>query len=285
MLNDLHIHTTYSDGAFTPDEIIAMARERKIRWISITDHDTLGAYGNFQDQFEDIDIIPGIEVSTYYKGHEIHILSYFHATDDPALLALLDRSKTDRVDRYHKILKNLSDLGILLPDTAPPKDSYGRAHIAKLLIAHGYVKNIREAFELYLDVDKVAYEKRYKIDTRLALKTLRAAGGIPILAHPGEKLNNLHFERLVLELKTYGLLGIEVYHPSHTKEMTNRFYALARKNHLLITGGSDFHGQLDRTISGANDKLGRYGLNDHLMAQLQKAHLNLTKQAQRRSER
>ena len=275
MLNDLHIHTTYSDGAFTPDEIINMAREKGIRYISITDHDTMGAYGNFDDVHEDLTIISGVEVSTYYKGLELHILSYFHNPKDEPLLALLDRFKNDRVERYYKILRNLENLKIHLPDEAPPMDSYGRAHIAKLLIDHGYVKNIKEAFQLYLDVDKIAYEKRFKIDTREALRALRSAGGIPVLAHPGDKLYNLHFEALLKELKVHGLLGLEVYHPSHRRELSNKLYATARKNHLVITGGSDYHGQHGAKFTGSNDKLGRYGLNDHLLLKLITFHQKL----------
>jgi len=277
MLNDLHIHSTYSDGAFTPEEIIDLARERNIRYISITDHDTLGAYGHFQSDREDITVIPGVEVSTYFKGKELHILSYFHDPEDKNLLSLLEKFKNDRTERYHKILGNLSDLDIHLPDTEPPMDSYGRAHIAKLLIEHGYVENIKEAFNVYLDVDKIAYEKRYKIDTRDALKSLRAAGGIPVLAHPGEKLYTLHFEELISELKVYGLLGLEVYHPSHKKELCDRLYAIARKHKLVITGGSDFHGQPGSPLSGPNDKLGRYGLNDYLMMKLIQCDANLKK--------
>jgi len=277
MLNDLHIHTTYSDGAFTPDEIIEMAREKGIRYISITDHDTMGAYGNFSTDYEDLTIITGVEVSTYYRGLELHILSYFHDPYDETLLALLDRFKTDRVERYHKILGNLEDLDIFLPDEAPPQDSYGRAHIAKLLIEHGYVKNIKEAFNIYLDVDKIAYEKRFKIDTREALKALRDAGGIPVLAHPGEKLYNLHFEQLLAELKVHGLLGLEVYHPSHRKELSNKFYALAKKHRMVISGGSDFHGQLDLKKNSFNDRLGRFGLNEHLMMKLIIYNRNLKK--------
>src|SRR5690554_1970986 len=127
MLSDLHIHTTYSDGAFTPDEIIEMAREKGIRYISITDHDTMGAYENLQTEYKDLTVISGVEVSTYYKGLELHILSYFHDPFDKPLLDLLERFKTDRVERYHKILKNLEEMDIHLPDEAPPKDSYGRA--------------------------------------------------------------------------------------------------------------------------------------------------------------
>lgn len=272
MLNDLHIHTTYSDGAFTPDEITEMARKRNIKFISITDHDTMGAYGHFKDDYDDITVIPGVEVSTYYMGRELHILSYFHDPFDKNLLSLLEKFKSDRIDRYYKILSNLKDLDIQIPESEPPMDSYGRAHIAKLLIEHGYVRNIKEAFNVYLDVDKIAYEKRFKIDTKDALQALRAAGGIPVLAHPGEKLYNLHFEKLILELKVYGLLGLEVYHPSHKKELSNRLYDMARKNKLIITGGSDFHGQLDSNLSGSNDKLGRYGLNDYLTQKLLSTH-------------
>ncbi len=272
MLNDLHIHTTFSDGAFTPEEIMTMAKKKKIAYISITDHDTTGAYGHFDEKDDDITVISGVEVSTYYKGLELHILSYFHNPYDEKLLSLLERFKNDREERYYKILKNLDDLQVSLPNEVPPEDSFGRAHIAKLLVSHGYVKNIKEAFNLYLDVGKSAYEKRYKIDTRDALKALRQAGGIPILAHPGEKLDNLHFEKLILDLKVYGLLGIEVYHPSHSKALTNKFYGIAQKNSLVITGGSDFHGDRDMPMGGYQDKIGRFGLNDYLLDKLIKTH-------------
>ena len=270
MLNDLHIHTTFSDGAFTPEEIITMAKAKKIKTISITDHDTTGAYGTFNDKDDEVTVISGVEVSTYYMGLELHILSYFHEPHDENLVSLLSKFKNDREDRYFKILKNLEDLNISLPDEAPPKDSYGRAHIAKLLVAHGHVKTIKEAFNQYLDVGKIAYEKRYKIDTRDALKALRQAGGIPILAHPGEKLDNLHFEKLLHDLKVYGLLGIEVYHPSHSKSLTNKYYGLAQKTRLVITGGSDFHGERDMPRGGYQDKMGRFGLNDYLLERLLK---------------
>ncbi len=272
MLNDLHIHTTYSDGAFTPDEIIAMAKKKNIDYISITDHDTTGAYGNFNESDSDITIISGVEVSTYYQGLELHILSYFHDPQDKHLVSLLNRFKNDREERYYKILSNLEDQGIVLPDEVPPKDSFGRGHIAKLLVSHGHVSSIKEAFNRYLDVGKSAYEKRYKIDTRDALHALRNAGGIPILAHPGEKLANLHLEKLLLDLKVHGLLGIEVYHPSHNKALTNYYYGIASKKKLVITGGSDFHGDINMTPGGYQDKIGRYGLNDYLMQRLLKTH-------------
>lgn len=275
MLNDLHIHTTYSDGAFTPDEIIAMAKKKNIDYISITDHDTTGAYGKFSENTSNVKVISGVEVSTYYQGLELHILSYFHDPHDDNLNALLDRFKNDREERYYKILKNLEELGIELPDEAPPRDSFGRGHIAKLLVSHGYVHNIKEAFNLYLDVGKSAYEKRYKIDSRDALRALRNAGGIPILAHPGEKLANLHFEKLLFDLKVHGLLGIEVYHPSHSKVLTNHFYGIAQKKRLMITGGSDFHGDKNMVPGGYQDKMGRYGLNDYLMQKLLKTHSKL----------
>ncbi len=275
MLNDLHIHTTFSDGVFTPEEIIIMAKKKKIAYISITDHDTTGAYGNFDELDDEITVISGVEVSTYYKGLELHILSYFHNPYDENLLTLLDRFKNDREKRYYKILKNLEELHVSLPDEAPPKDSFGRAHIAKLLISNGYVKNIKEAFNIYLDVGKSAYEKRYKIDTRDALSALRRAGGIPILAHPGEKLDSLNFEQLILDLKVYGLLGMEVYHPSHSKELTNKFYNIAQKHKLVITGGSDFHGEPDMNMGSYQDKMGRFGLNDYLLHKLINTHEKL----------
>lgn len=265
MLNDLHIHSSFSDGAFTPEELLEIAREKGIRYISITDHDTLNAYDSFRvDDTSSVRVIPGLEVSTYYKGREIHLLSYFHDPYDRELRDILEKIKTDRVDRYDRIMENLRNLGLELPTDLPPLDSYGRAHIAKMLVSQGYVRSFQDAFDIYLDVDKLAYEKRFKIDTRDAITLLVHAGGIPVLAHPGEKLYNLHFEDLLKELKAVGLLGIEVYHPAHKKELSNRMYGLARKYGLVITGGSDFHGYRN----GTADILGRFGVNDKLLKRL-----------------
>lgn len=265
MLNDLHIHSSFSDGAFTPEELLKIAEEKGIRCISITDHDTLNAYDSFRvDASSPVRVIPGLEVSTYYKGRELHLLSYFHDPFHEELRELLEKIKTDRVDRYDRIMENLRNLGLDLPTDLPPLDSYGRAHIAKMLVSQGHVKSFQDAFDIYLDVDKLAYEKRFKIDTREAIPLLVRAGGIPALAHPGEKLYNLHFEELLKELKAAGLLGIEVYHPSHKKELSNRLYGLARKYGLCITGGSDFHGYRN----GSTDILGRFGVNDKLLKRL-----------------
>lgn len=265
--SDLHIHSSYSDGSLTPKEIIDIAIKKSVNCISITDHDTVLSQYELLERHNGIKVIPGIELSTEYNGHEVHILGYYINVYNKALLDSLDIIHKERVDRVYSIIKRLSDLNIAISVSDIQVDKFvslGRPHIAKLLMEKGYVDSLREAFQLYLSKDKPAYIERFKINYKDALRLIRDSGGISVLAHPGELYRGIDIERLLKDLKVYGLNGIEVFHPSHNSKGINTFYNIARKYKLIISGGSDFHG--GNAKSEIN--IGTIGLDENLTAKL-----------------
>ncbi|HCW04539.1 MAG TPA: phosphatase, partial [Clostridium sp.] len=142
--------------------------------------------------------------------------------------------------------------------------SLGRPHIAKILQDKGYVNSIKEAFYLYLAKDRPAYIERYKLNYKETLRLIAQSGGIPVLAHPGEIYKSISMEKFIKELRVYGLKGIEVFHPSHTSDAVNRFYNMAKKYKLVITGGSDYHGGNTRS----DIRIGSVGLDYDLTKKL-----------------
>lgn len=243
--SDLHIHSKFSDGMLWPDEIVAIAKSKKINCISITDHDTIDSQFIIENCKDDeIIIIPGIELSTEYKECEIHILGYFIDIYNSKLINELANIKKSREERAKNIIKKLSELNINIPfeQIENQKYSIGRPHIAKILVEKGFSANAKEAFRQYLIKGKPAYVERYKINYKEALKLINSSGGIPVLAHPAEIYKGISVESIIREFKAYGLKGIEVFHPSHNVKETNDYYNLAKKYSLIITGGSDCHG-------------------------------------------
>ena len=243
--SDLHIHSSYSDGSLTPKNIIDIAVQKKLNSISITDHDSISAYYEALKICQEVTLIPGIELSTEFDGHEVHFLGYFIDVYNEELVKVLNAIHKERVNRVYNTIDRLRNLNIDISNSDIQIDnlvSVGRPHIAKLLVEKGYVASLREAFHLYLAKGKPAYIERYKINYRDALKLIKDSGGIAILAHPGELYKGIDLEKLLKNLKVYGLHGIEVFHPSHCNKDINKFYNIARKYRLVISGGSDFHG-------------------------------------------
>lgn len=263
---DLHIHSNYSDGRLTPEEIVELAIKRNIKCISITDHDNIDSQyivNNYADS-KRIKIISGLELSSQYENIEIHILCYFIDTQNENLKLSLDEIKNNRQDRAKKIIQKLNEIDIDVNiediDRQYYDPSIGRLHIAKLLVKKGYTSSIKEAFQKYLIKDRPAFVERKKINYKEALKLISDAKGIAVLAHPGEIYKSMFGEKLIKSLKTYGLKGIEVFHPSHSPKVLNHYYNLAKKYSLLITGGSDCHGN---TIN-ADYGLGTMGMDEAL---------------------
>lgn len=263
---DLHIHSSYSDGMLSPEEIIELASKQGIKYISITDHDSISSQYIAYKNDTGVIVIPGIEFSTEYNDLEIHILGYFIDVNNERLNEVVDRLRKSRVERTYKILDKLkeNEVYIDIDEIALDKDSsIGRGNIANAIVKRGYAENYREAFSKYLIKGKSAYVKGNKLSYKETLKVISDAGGIPVLAHPGKIYRSIEIENIVRELKCYGLKGIEVYHPSHTKDQINNLYNLSKKFKLLITGGSDFHGPYNRDIL-----LGSYGINELLLNKL-----------------
>ncbi len=239
---DLHIHTVASDGLHTPARIVAMARDRGLRTIAITDHDTISGVPKALEAARDtsLEVIPGVEVSTRSKDVEPHLLGYYVDHTSDALVGTLSRFQSLRLQRAKEIVCRLRARDIHLSwerllDLAGGK-SVGRPHIARAMEDAGYVDSFREAFDGYLAEGKPAYVPRIKMTPAEAIVLLDEAGGIPILAHPW------HERSFVPSLVEDGLVGLEAYYPQYTSSMTTRLKRLAARHQLICTGGSDFHG-------------------------------------------
>ena len=264
---DLHIHSTASDGTFTPAEILQHAQQLDLAAISITDHDTLAGSKQALEIGipTSIGFITGVEISaapppSYPKPGSFHILGYAIQLEDPELNGALESLQDARENRNPAILKCLSDLGfpVTLTDvqTEAGDGQLGRPHIARFMVKKGWVDSIDEAFDTYLGAGKPAYVDKYRIECSRALEIIRGAGGIPVLAHPGllEVDSSQQLDKILVELKQMGLKGIEVFYSEHSPDQTQLFIELASRHDLVITGGSDFHGAIQPTIQMGSGK-------------------------------
>lgn len=263
---DLHIHSSFSDGCLSPEEIVKEAKDKGIKYISITDHDTISSQYITKQNIYGINIIPGVEFSSEYKGTEIHILGYYIDVENESIKELVELLQQLRLARSRQIIKKLKDNDIFISmDDLLNQGNHviGRGNIASELIKKGYVKTYKEAFNKYLMKGRLAYVEGYKIDYKRILKAIKDSNGISVLAHPGKMYRSIQIESVIKDMKGYGLKGIEVYHSAHTKEQTNYLYNLSKKHKLIITGGSDFH-----TMNSNSSVLGSQGLNKLLMEKL-----------------
>lgn len=237
---DLHTHTYFSDGELSPEELILKAKRNAIKVLGICDHDTLEAR-NFMPE-TDLEVILGTELSLSDGEKDIHLLVYFPEPGSELEKTLINIRKV-RFDRIKKIIKKLRDLGIKieLEEIMNEKDvqAFGRPHIARILVKKGYVSSLDEAFELYLGKDRPAYVPKFKLTPKEGIELAIKSGGIPVIAHPG--IENLDYDYLDY-LKKLGMKGVEVFYPDHDSEKEKYYLVYAVRNNLLITGGSDFHG-------------------------------------------
>ena len=260
--SDLHIHSNFSDGVYSPEEIIDYARRNNVKNISITDHDSIASQYIISKEHKDINIIPGIELSSEYNDIELHILGYFIDIKNNDLIKLLNELSKHRVKRVEEILFNLKkyDININIEDLELDYNAtIGRSHVANAMVNKGYFDNYKSAFKSYLVKGKPGYVKGFKLNYRDALELINSSGGIAVLAHPGQIYRKIEVENILRELKCFGLKGMEVYHPSHSKDDINRFFNLSKKYKLCISGGSDFHG---RELLNNEPVIGSCGLDE-----------------------
>lgn len=247
---DLHIHTYFSDGVFSPEKIVDTAVDVGLDAIAITDHDNILAYDVAQKYIkennlsEKIEVIRGIEVNTLYKNYEVHILGYMMDVENKDFKELIKSQQQARIKQTKEILTLLSKKeGIRIKFEDIKKlvaegGSIGRPHIARAITNAGGTNNIMDAYAKYIHEDSPVYVQRKTVSPFDAVEIIYDAGGIPVIAHP----HDIDIaEDLVKELMTCGLRGIEAYHRKHSPACVEYFSSMAEKLGLIVTGGSDFH--------------------------------------------
>ena len=270
---DLHLHSCVSDGKYTPAEVVAKAAGLGLAVIALTDHDNIDGIAAALEaarNFPGLKVIPGVEISTDEAEGEVHMLGYFIDYTHPELLATLVKSRETRVGRAQDMVYKLAGLGLPLEWKRVLEiagdGTIGRPHIARALLEKGYISTFNEAFDKYIGDGGPAYVDRTKITPTEAVEIILRAGGLPVLAHPFTTKNT---EALVTRLAQNGLAGIEAYSGKHTPEQVQRYHKLAEKHHLIVTGGSDYHGihedtetmmgSLDIPMSAAEKLIARAG--------------------------
>lgn len=264
---DLHLHSTASDGSLSPSELIQSAFSQGLEAVSITDHDTTdGIRQAFEAGIPQVlEFITGVEISTappvgIDSIGSLHVLGYGFSIYDRPLCHALEKLRNARADRNPQIIRKLVHLGFNLTmdeiRSLSGDAQLGRPHIAKAMVAKGFVSTIDEAFDQFLSKGRPAYVDKYRIPCEEAINLIRNAGGVAVLAHPGllRDAGSQTIETLVDTMISLGLKGIEVYYTDHTREETDYFADLARRKNLLSTGGTDFHGDLKKgTVIGSGN--------------------------------
>ncbi|MDD6795175.1 MAG: PHP domain-containing protein [Clostridiaceae bacterium] len=261
---DLHIHSSYSDGTKSPEEIVKYARENGVKYISITDHDNLDSQYITKATYDDIKIISGVEFSTSNKDLEFHLLAYSLDVENKILKEKVEKIKNVRKERNLEIIRKLKKIHIHINCQGKNNNIInGRRNIAKEIVRQGYAANYKDAFNKYLSEGRPAYVSSSKPNCKELLEIINDSNGIAILAHPSKLYRSTEIEKVIKELKCYGLKGIEVYHPSHSNKQIVDYYNLSKKYKMLITGGSDFHEEKNGEIT-----LGKYGIDKILLEKL-----------------
>lgn len=248
-LIDLHVHTTYSDGDKTPDEILNLAQEKKIGVIAITDHDNINGLKNIKQQHKNIKLINGVEFSAKVEKGSMHILGYGIDIENKSLNDKVIELKSNRINKILFLLGQLEkDYSIKFSqeeiDEIISKNNVGRPDVAKLCVKHHHAESVQEAFDKYLidAYDKIKSKIKQQTYTE-CINLIINSGGIPVLAHPNTlKLTEKELLILIKKMISIGLKGIECYHSTFTEEESKLYLRIAKDYNLLISGGSDYHG-------------------------------------------
>jgi predicted metal-dependent phosphoesterase TrpH len=261
MTADMHTHTVHSDGTTTPSVNAALAAQAGLRALALTDHDTFAGWEEAREACarRGLVFVPGIELSTEWRGAGVHVLGYWPDPDHPELAAECARLRHERARRAEGMVARLAALGMevdmerirAIAGTAP----IGRPHVAAAMVEAGVVADIDAAFTEWIGEGMPAYEPKHALHPVEAVRLLRAAGGAPVLAHPGLSLRDPLADPgepaspeggvpldLVDEMVAAGLAGIEADHAGHPADVADRWRNVAQRRHLVVTGSSDFHG-------------------------------------------
>jgi predicted metal-dependent phosphoesterase TrpH len=243
---DLHVHSTASDGRYSPAEIVSRAAAAGLKVIALTDHDATDGIPLALEAaraFPQLRVIPGVEISTDLADGEAHILGYFIDYKSQGLKSALERFRSSRQKRAQGMIDRLRDLNVHIEwgrvKEIAGEGSVGRPHIAQAMLEKGYINSIADAFNGYIENGGPAYVEREKMTPAEAVALVRRSDGLPVLAHPFT-VNDP--EAMVTELKAAGLAGIEAYYKDYSEEEVGRLLDLAGRHGLIATGGSDYHG-------------------------------------------
>ena len=253
---DLHMHSIFSDGSYTPEELVQTAEKMGVQAIALTDHDTVKGVDRVMaaGAQSTVETIPGVEISADYSPGTMHILGYCMDWHDRALEEHLAWIRNGRESRNQEIFHNLLKLGVHITWAGVCKyagdDVVGRPHFAQAMVAAGYVKTTKEAFENFLGQGRPAYASRRRLKPEACIELIRQAGGLAVLAHPCTlQISGMKLRQLVKQLAKAGLDGLEVIYPEHTPQMQRRYRSLADSLGLVLTGGTDFHGAITPDIT------------------------------------
>jgi len=241
---DLHLHTYFSDGSFSPKALVRAAKDKGFSAIAITDHDSVCAIPQaiIEGRKIGVEVIPAVELTAEEKDVEIHILGYFVRYKDKEFKKFLKDLRQARIERTIKMVSKLRKLGldISMEDVlqASGPGAIGRLHLAFCLKEKGYVGSVRAAFNKYLGCGKPAYVKKKQLTPEKALRIIKKMGGVSVLAHP----HTIDSKDIVEGIIKMGVQGIEVYHSDHSPKTASYFRKLAEKYDLVASGGSDCHG-------------------------------------------
>lgn len=265
---DLHIHSNHSDGSLPPKEIVYIAATRDLQMISITDHDTVSAVKlarQYGDRFG-VEVISGVELSAQQDEHDIHFLGYLFDVEHPKIQEYLDFLIDERRRRARQIVINLQKMGIRITMDDVQKHAangyIGRPHICQAMLENGEAKSIYEVFNEYIGDKAPAFVPKSQLTPKETLELISAAGGVSILAHPSKDIIEKYFD----EWRDQGLNGIEILHPRYSTEDAAYLKNVADRNNLLVSGGSDCHGQ------NRADRIGRFYVSSFVVNEM-KAYL------------
>lgn len=271
---DLHLHSSHSDGNWSPEEIVEHAVKCGMQFIALTDHDTVSGVQLAQQaasriaadtelrsvaqgasapghDFSTLEVIPGVEINTLWHddagdAHDVHILGHFICVRNDDLLALLQRQRDARAEQARGMVEKFAATGVPITmrmvEELAGSSPIGKPHITQAIVSAGGVKSINEAYYTIFKQSSPFYVKRRSASPIEAVTAIVTAGGVATIAHPGE---GKHVEPMIRELKNAGLGGIEVYHRFHSDELIAKYLRLAEKLDLIVTGGSDCHGPFE----------------------------------------
>jgi predicted metal-dependent phosphoesterase TrpH len=244
MFADLHLHTFFSDGTYSPEELVSEAKRFGVGAIALTDHDTVEGCARAAAACESLQIefIAGAELTAEQNDHEIHILGYCLDTSNQHLLAEIGRFQAVRQNRIHEMVARLNEIHVPLDVAAvfalANCKSPGRPHVARALVKAGLCKNLDDAFERFLKKNRPAWVPKFKMSAAAAISLIHEAGGVAVLAHPGLS----HNDAVIPSMVEAGLDGLECFHTKHSTAISEHYLELADQYALLVTGGSDCHG-------------------------------------------